>query len=510
MAIIINGKSYSGSLTSQILTEMINAINTLPKPEVIPVEKSNLALENMMLCLQREMVYIDEFNPNNPIQYIGSKNVYSCIVLYVRSETDHLVIHVDGTEPLDLTEQIGYFNYKANLSVTLIGGVAGVTSEKNLRQILLALNTAAQKLNIEITINSQNLIQNNYFTEEDEYDFIYDKYFEKMSIVACQFFGKTLDKQQFADRTKQDFKTRSVKGKVDHQMLMMLAGVFAQLAEIYDIRANNDIREAIFTGFKQRVTSIEEFIKLADLMFSIEGFNIYSMAFRVNKLFPEASLSSFVFDLHSPRVYKISSHTETPDELKRSMRLVDSFQDKCYHMFYNGRLNQLLPPALSSELITRCRFLEAQVRNNSINPELYKDKLGITDLAIQKIVARFIKTLTPSSSVTLAASIVFFDPKYSPRYLRKNIELTQKLEELIRLSGVSFTVSQRDFPEFTIDAIYDCDLEEESLKIQSELQNQGIISVIGKSSEGKYRITVPAINVGHYAEAICARSLKIL
>ena len=93
--LIIKRKKFSGKLTSEILSTMVSLIKQLPEPTILSHERIITKADETVLCLQREVAYLDEFNFLSNINYIGTQKLDSCIFLYVYSETDHLVMHVD-------------------------------------------------------------------------------------------------------------------------------------------------------------------------------------------------------------------------------------------------------------------------------------------------------------------------------------------------------------------------------------------------------------------------------
>src|SRR5437867_3919016 len=109
--LIINNNKFSGSLTPEKLQRIIAQIKSLPQPTLVSRYNSSIKAEETVLCLEGEKAYVDLLNPFANIKYIGSKRVSSCILAYISSEVDHLVVHVqDYKRALNLEEEIALFN----------------------------------------------------------------------------------------------------------------------------------------------------------------------------------------------------------------------------------------------------------------------------------------------------------------------------------------------------------------------------------------------------------------
>lgn len=501
MPVIILNKSYRGVLSTQVLEEMCLAVKALPEPKISSASNENINPEEALLCLQQEAIYVDQFTNRGEIKYMGSKYVYECILVYIHSETDHLLVHVDITRVLDFTNYIKNFNYKNKLIVTLVGGAPDQQSEENLRLIVRALNEAAEKLDIAITIESQKIIENNRFTENDKYDFIFDKTLKKIDIICRQFFNKPLDRNRLQHRTALDFKTRSVKDKISQQLLMLVTAMYSQVTELYDKKTYEKVN-FMFNVFRQQVPTEQQFMELADLTFSQECFALQDMGFTMSKKYNPSSLCSFVFNLESHVVHRISICTETPREVNRIISLADRFQPPRYHLFYNGRQNQYVFPPISEKFIEGCLNIKSTMRGNIVDRQHIAKTLGVECVEILNFLGKYINSLDEKKKSTFDSQVAFFSSKKLFCHSLRMIEKTQNLITLNQITGRQFLAVLRDFPEYTVDAIYYCDSEDKCDVLKSELKSKGIFSVAAKISDNIYCICVPAINVGHYAETI--------
>lgn len=554
MPLLIGGKRYN----PQNLTGMIDAVKKLPQPEIVPLELgAHLPSEEVLLCLQREVIYVDELNPNNSIKYMGSKMVVQCIAVYIHSPTDHLVVHVDQTTSLEFTPYIKQFNSKTNLKVTLAGGAPGgapgKASQENLERILQALCQTSKDLEIEILIEYQKINENNRFTQEDEYDYAFDRYIEKIDLVSRQLFGQKLvdqelDVKYFAynalrafkktifDILKSDNKKDLDKGSLPlttisdwkkniYELLQITEVMFALVAETYDVNKSGEmIKNEVEAVKNETFPNLQAFLNTAKYLFSKEGFDLHSKRCKENNSFPSVALSSFVFALDSNKIYKISVHMQTIAETHRIMRIFDYYklapgQQDRYRLFYNGRFNHLYLPPLSLKTIEECESVKPKVEKNIIDSKFFSDKLHIPERPYQKIVAKFIRYTLGSSelhSLYLKRGFVLSGPKRSPKYLDEDVKSPNDcLNHLNYLFGREFILKRREYRHLVLDAIYAGELsKKEADELEAELIRTGITYIIENNFEGKdgwYRFIVPAINIEHYAKAIeAAAQLKNL
>lgn len=195
MPIIINRKLFKDRLSDQAMSEMIERVKKLPEPEISSDEMLVCNKHEIGLCLQRESFYLDQYYAPSEIKYVGSKNVIGCIVAYIHSETDHLIIHFDNTNNINLTDLIKRFNSKHDIKVSLVGGIPSKQSEQTLNNIVKNIFEAAKTLAINIEITHQKLIENNKFSSEDKPAFILNKIIEKADITFRRLYNRPLNEQ---------------------------------------------------------------------------------------------------------------------------------------------------------------------------------------------------------------------------------------------------------------------------------------------------------------------------
>lgn len=500
---IILKTRFDGDLTPLMLEKMIGEIKKLPEPTVKPISILGFKPEETALCLQREAIYFDEFNLQNPIKYMGSKYVAECILVYIHSETDHLVVHVDDTSELSFTSYIKRFNYPKSIKVTLAGGFPGKISEGNLRRIVGALYTAEKELQIEITIEAQKILESNQSTLEERYDFVFDILMRKIELIGRQFFNSRIDPFTFK-KSPRDLKSTSVKGKIDQSVLLVMASMFSQAVESYDA-AKAPTLKFLFGEFKRCVPTVTDFLKFAEFMFSQEAFELLNVGYTANNMYNQSSLYSFVFDIRDASIYRISSHTKTPYEIMRTMVLIDSNQPKRYLFHYDGRTDKYYFPTMSEQFIEKCLHYRKLITDNFADrsqlPRLFGAPISVEYLNVVTKYARMIDE-NNIKKINLYSSLLFFRIDIDrERYVEGTIQHPQ-LEQLKQLTGYAFVARQRKYPAYTVDAIYMCGSKQETDSINKELSDRGIISSVERFAEQGFAVCVPAINVHHYSQAI--------
>jgi len=163
MPVIVQGQALTA------LSDIINAIRNLPEPHVVALDDLEVNPNETVLCLQREAAYVDANNQCNQIRYLGTKWLHTCILIYIHTEIDHLIIHVDGTQYIDLAPMLSRFNYQNTVKVSLIGGLSKYSlSLWQLENIVVALLRITNQFSMNITIETQKLIERNIFREEDQ------------------------------------------------------------------------------------------------------------------------------------------------------------------------------------------------------------------------------------------------------------------------------------------------------------------------------------------------------
>lgn len=362
----IEGKKFS-KFTNDLAQEIINTIKSLPEPEVVSCDSSPIEEDEAVLCLQREMAYVDSSNTKSKTRYVGSKNVFGCILVYVYNNTEHLVAHVDSDSNFDLTDILFKFNSKEGIKCTLVGGDSATpeVSYNILNVAIKALFQVSEKLNITITIASQKLIEKNHFTEDSKYQFAYDVICYKADIFFRQFFKRPLPSDTFKNYKAEDL--RSGKNKNSSPMpLSMFVKVLGKIAELYD---SWDIIEPLFTFLTNKKYNKEAFSENIYSIFSMEGFRQIAECNVVSEnSCPTVQLHNFVFDIQTKKIHVINRLIKTPDENIRHLLYMDNIYRKNdnYFQCYDGHASMWIKPELSETYLFICHSIKDNLRHNYI------------------------------------------------------------------------------------------------------------------------------------------------
>ncbi|MDR3501427.1 MAG: hypothetical protein P4L79_02490 [Legionella sp.] len=497
MPIIINRKLFKDKLSDKVVGEMIEEVKKIPEPEISSDEMLSCDKQEIGLCLQRESFYLDQFYATSEIKYLGSKNVISCLVAYIHSETDHLVIHFDNTNNIDLTGLIKRFNSKQGIKVSLVGGIPSKQSEQTLNNIVKNIFEAANALAINIEITHQKVIENNKFSPEDKPAFIFNKIIEKADITFRRLFDRPLDEQYILGKKVSDLRNKSVECT---PKLQLMAAMLSQAKEAFDTADKHKI-SMLDALFKKDIKDEKEFLAILDLMFSRQGFELLDLGYQKNALYGDSKLRDFVFDINTGKMFIISSQTKTPNEDIRAVSIYDRHQTASYLLCYDGSKGAYFIPDLSENFVRGCQKIMPLLHSTT-----FLDKSAISThfeivLSIPETnkLMKFIRSMSekkPTVSTFFTPSITSTAQTYQPNEVsNQNLLLIQEL------TGIPFKGRLRYYPEYTVDALVQCATEKEALKIKENLDEVFLNSLVIKY-ENEFAVCIPAINVGHYAQEI--------
>ena len=146
MGLIINGVIFQGEPTEATIKDMLDALNKIPQPEVIPIEKANVQQDEVVLAFQREILLIDLSDQASEVltkrRLAGTKQLVTCVMICIFNKDKFLLVHLDATD-IDLSVRLQQFKDTKNLKVMLLG--AGSAME-NQRSSQLAINNAKLSL----------------------------------------------------------------------------------------------------------------------------------------------------------------------------------------------------------------------------------------------------------------------------------------------------------------------------------------------------------------------------
>ena len=350
MAVIVNGRKFN------YLSEpgqVIKAIMALPEPKVIERDHIEFEEEKAVICLQREVAYanmkhptikytdkyydnertdddrlfsfdpdtdfVHEYNVPNQVRYMGTKWLHTCILIYCHTDTKHMVVHIDDAPRIDLNTAFSDFAHENKLYISLIGGQTGESSESILEKIIVYLLNKTKFTHQNIIIETQKLMANNAFREQDKLGFVYDYIVKYASVLYRREYGKSLSIQDVFDRKRRDFHTRQSPLTTT---LIVLATAICHASEIR--RASQKaILTAIDDDLKTYIRDESTFKELLNALFSQEGFKLFDKYLQQNKYYRLSQLTNFVIDVKTNDIIMTHAFMPTPNEdLRAPVRLI--------------------------------------------------------------------------------------------------------------------------------------------------------------------------------------------
>lgn len=381
--------SVNGIIYEKNSLELINRIKQLPQPEIDTTEELICQNNEIGLCLQREALYIDQRLANNQISYLGSKNVVSCILLYLYSQSDHLIIHFDNTGNIDLTALLNNFKNLNQLQAILIGGIPNTISENTLNTIVAQLLKSSEQININITISYQKLIEDNLFEPDDNYQFLFDLLAEKTALVSMHFFNKLLNHKMVFKKALSDFQTRLASLPSSARLLIE---TLLSASEFYDLTDEKRIN-SLHNQFRQTFNETL-FLEVLDSLFSIQGFALLTEIYERDNVYNRTKLTNFVFNINTKKIVIISPYYALPFEERRNLSLYTQ-PLRPYLMCYDDNFDCYTPPRLDDHFIKKCERIAPILQGKHfINKQLITASLGLNLKKDQiKFLFRFIKLL---------------------------------------------------------------------------------------------------------------------
>lgn len=332
-------------------------LNVTSMKGIQPAKHDSINLDPIASVLLQQGEYAT-FNNNvqftSPIQYVGSKNTWTCIFIYLYNAENHFCIHVDPDRiDLNFAEAISHFKNKTDLKVILCGGMinpaqttpAEMQNEialRNIKTVLQQLIGIATTYQTEIEVTQQalgmaNLADMSQNTVDRDYTAL-NLVLDKADILYRYLFGEALDIQSL--NISQEM-LKSKKGQKDatenYIRVLFNCNVYMKIPDhlqsAYQILASKNKQE-----FKEiLLTNINEHMR--------NYFNKY--------LPPTATplCRDFVIDINSKNVISILRLTPTPNEWLRSYENLDN---RFHHVFNNG-VYQF--PTISENFSKNCKLI---------------------------------------------------------------------------------------------------------------------------------------------------------
>lgn len=319
----------------------------LEKTTLVESEGKDFKADEAIICLQQEYVLYhpgdikqqaveNKSESKSTIKYIGTKNVDSCIFVYIYSPEDAFAIHCDCyTKPLDFLPLIQKFRNKKELGAIIIGSNSKSTiSFKIIEYVFSELIKIAADFKIEIPISGCLLAQNDA-RESDKAHFIFDKLIEKAKVLHRCLYGQGLDIDSL-DISVKDFK--KVSESNDYTFLKLLHSV-----EVFHTPASLEF----LSRFPDLASDNSLFYAYLKDAISLKGFMLFNQLYLMNNKFNDTHFNHFVIDILSKQIKKIPYHTFTHSEVLRAVKLLDILNTQYRPCFEEG---QYKIPTLSKKL----------------------------------------------------------------------------------------------------------------------------------------------------------------
>jgi hypothetical protein len=342
---------------SKFSLDLVTQIKSLPVPQV---DGAIIAADGVVLCLQKEAAYVD-MSAGSRVTFIGSKSIDTCILVYIYSVVDHLVIHVDESlKQLDLKTLLRSFNYVDNLLVSLVGGNSTSQISDGILQVIVeSLCQASRELRIPITVQSQYLIENNLFSTDSKYEFIYEYVLYQADIICRKMFKEPILESDFNNLKISDFKEKRIKESMD--TLNVAINIIIGAGEFFDLNDENlgskrVMDEYIELTFQNKGEFLNE---VKERVFTLDGF--LELESQLESIYPKNSMWNIVFNLDTKCIHRIPGLMITPYEAERTIYAFE----KTGRVFtcYDGK--EWKRPVLSLEMVKKCIRIEGLVRNGT-------------------------------------------------------------------------------------------------------------------------------------------------
>lgn len=488
--LIINGKIFTGKLTAEKHKQIVIEILKLRQPKVLAMDKVKIEEKDITIVLQREIGIINQLATLESPEYLGSKHFNECILVYLHTETDHAIVHVDKHVKPDFFSVIQQFNDQENISICLAGGIVG-QSEEILKNIIESLCIASER-NIRITINSQKIMRNNQQT--DPYQQIYDNVRTKANVLYRHLYNETLDKK-FLDSKKisEFYVDKPINDDELRKMVTALCGINL-----------NPCKMKITLPF---ISSLDKkyFLELLDGVFSQTGFYYCDLTFTKNGLYDQITLKNFAIHLKTGNIHIIPDDISTPNQYGRLLALTDAHAPSHFFCAYNNKNGEYSKPTYSLIFANHLNTLKSMISSPVFHISHLFDLFNRIDTAL---CAHYMHLyLVNEANITNGCNKSFHSyKKYFLIHSHENLEMitkniNQHLNVLNKITGGKFEAKKRKNPEYTIDTFLLCNSEKHSDEICKKINAQGIHSIQIEDNNNFY-VCVPAINVKKYSDRI--------
>jgi hypothetical protein len=514
-------------------------ITSLPKAKVVSAQGAQgLPEDELGLCLQRERLSIDLLNPTSKIRYIGSKDVYTCIVLYLYTETRHSVIHVDRYDvDMGLAQVLKQFATEKNVKAMLIGGtpesfeVPHQESASILERIIKQLFAAAELHHLTIHFEQQFVLNSNRTDAATFHYALFDDVVRLSRYICHRYFDQNVENSIIKQLNPEHFLTK--KTRLNLTTIYQMFSFLWQAKYKTLFKQNAQLSEADSAFLFEGVTG---FIKYLDEFVSIEAYQIYLNQRLVQEptVMTQRSLAThFVIDVTTQTIHLIDRTVPTPAETYRDLRITSGTPR--YVDCYDSEKNQYLYEQCDQVVLTGMHNVFRKLKSCQFSFDSIKLSYPIerreemADDAV-RLACRFglAGPVKQPSRFQLFKSL----EQMSNVYGEQAVTVHSVLQRLNELTGVKFLAKLRKSPSHVLDAIIilhprvlrSVNLVElvsaiEHLPVLPKVDNL-LLETIKKLKEAKVlyqllelpnkslAILVPAINTHDYGTPIATASRK--
>ena len=499
----VGDKAWSGELTPVKQNTIKAKIKTLGQPLVYPMNEVKIRSDDVVLCMQQEAAVIHQLATIESPQYLGSKYFSTCLMIYIHSETDHAILHIDEniTDYL-LPDLLKGFDNTDNVEVTLLGGFPNETSNKIYDNIIQQLFNAAKTTGINITINKQKILENNLYTDKDKLQAIYDYIAYKSRILYKNRFQEEPDREFLHDIKISDFDRR-----ISIKNLEMLTAMIDFLTVIDSVMDNSSKqRYEILSGyFDIKVTNKRIFTRLLNEFISKEGMDLFLRTLNPGHKIRTVEATNYVIDLKTGNLHLIPCTLYTPNEMTRVLRSVDCLPSSGCTIIYDNTKSINYTVKTNDEFIDRCKkivtnslFIDKQIFLKILNNETLQHLFRYNQAKAYKC--------QPVSSAFFKSDKIMYEI-FLPQEV-ESLSITAVLARLKEITGKEFSAKQRRHPEYSVDALLFCKDKKEVDKIIQNLDERKIYSNNIIISNRNY-VCVPAINTKKNYETTLTNTKKI-
>lgn len=505
---------------------LISLIQQLPSPKVIEHfdQGGKIDPKKTILCFQHEMAYLDSYHVTEA-RYIGSKSVHDCVLLYLYTESDHCVLHVDIDSPIELLPSLFKILRKFNdlnlndknclneLHVSLAGGHSSLDSKRNVINILRSLfSVMADFENLNIIFDTQLVMNSNHVTEESRLRKCYDLLIQKLRIISHAVnipLREEILQNLSPKNLQQDIDNNIASNQIGIRgaILNDLALMFWNAKACYD--PNDEVSKKEYELFNYY---------LEKLQIKNESHLLQLIKFMFNKQFYEkirwgvdsgSYLSNFVFDIRTGNIITIPNDFKSTFETEREVAFYTNGYEprmNTYFLCYDGKSNDYINPNMKSSITLKLESLHPTVDKKPCMDFSLMREMCVFPLSDNHVNSFFrYSQLDNKSTSNNNENNNFFKSPYQTyvqeNYLDRKDEISCQNLNLLKTINNKFFAKMRQFPEYTVDAMLPCDSLSEGKRMQQCLESHNIPVRLLRFND-KNVICVPGINIATYGQII--------